>query len=116
MQAKHTKKGRPRRYTAARRIGAYVEADVVEKFHDYARVHGLTLNEFMTRACVAYIEAGLRGQSTPPDAAQPRPRSPLPVAIPRVAGSPMTPALTNAELYAILDDEDAERFRRLSGH
>lgn len=64
---------------------------------------GVTLKDLLA----TYIEAGLRGVPAqrpllPPGAKRP----PLPVAIHRVPGAPLHPAMTNAELYAIMDAED----------
>jgi len=62
----------------------------------------------------AYIEAGLRAPQTQGNESAPRrnPR-PLPVGIPRIPGAPLHPALTNAELYAILEEEDIESYHRV---
>lgn len=68
---------------------------------------GLTLKNLLAH----YIEEGLRGQTL--DAPQPRSRSPLPIAIPRVPGAPMTPALTNEQIHAILEEEDLAEYRRV---
>jgi len=62
---------------------------------------GRTLKDLLAN----YIEAGLRGPS-PPDASDRQPRPPLPVAIQRTAATPLTRALTNRELNAILEEED----------
>jgi len=51
-----------------------------------------------------YIEAGLRGNGGPAPNVEPRQRSPIPIA--RGADGTVTPALTNAQLQAILDEED----------
>jgi hypothetical protein len=37
----------------------------------------------------------------------------LPVGIPRVPDAPLHPALTNAELYAILDADDLAEYKRV---
>jgi len=66
---------------------------------------GRKLKELVT----AYIEAGLSGvdvQLHPPGRP---PRSPLPTA--RRATGRTIPAMTNAEIQAILDDEDAQQSR-----
>jgi hypothetical protein len=64
----------------------------------------------------AYIEAGLRAPNTQgmDIAARQNPHL-LPVAWERIPGQPLTPYRTNAELYAILDEEDIENFHRVSG-
>jgi hypothetical protein len=73
---------------------------------------GITLKELLA----SFIEAGLRAPQT--QEKEPAPRKnphPLPVAWERVPGEPQHPALSNAELYAILDEEDIENFHRVSG-
>ncbi len=73
---------------------------------------GVTLKELLA----SFIEAGLRGSTVPQNATNPaEKRRPLPVAWERVPGEPLHPALSNAELYAILDEEDIENFHRVSG-
>jgi hypothetical protein len=63
----------------------------------------------------AYIEAGLRAPQIPENDAVPRKNPhPLPVAWERVPGEPLTPYRTNAELYAILEEEDLENYHRVS--
>ena len=69
---------------------------------------GVTLKDLVA----SYIEAGLRGQSAAvPDT--PRQRPSLPVAIPRDPARPLTPALTNRELNALLDEEDLATHQRV---
>jgi hypothetical protein len=58
-----------------------------------------------------WVRQGLREDGVTATPAPPR--SPLPV-IPKAAGGPV-PALTNAELNTILDEEDVERVVRLAG-
>jgi hypothetical protein len=70
---------------------------------------GVKLKDLINR----YIEAGLRGPSLPPAAPGPRPRSPIPVAIPKSTDSPTTPILTNAELNAILEEEEMAEYRKV---
>ncbi|MDX6765477.1 MAG: hypothetical protein SFU85_01665 [Candidatus Methylacidiphilales bacterium] len=71
---------------------------------------GVTLKDLLAN----YIEAGLRRPFPPEkDGARTNVRPPLPVAIPRVPGAPLHPALTNAELDALLDGEDAAHHRRV---
>lgn len=60
-----------------------------------------------------YIEAGLRGKSNPAENPIPRSRGPIPIAIARVPGSALTPALSNAQLQAILDEEDLAEYHKL---
>ena len=66
---------------------------------------GRKLKELVT----AYIEAGLYGPQKPEQIPGRPFRSPLPVA--RRATGHTIPARTNAQLQAILDDEDARRSR-----
>jgi hypothetical protein len=71
---------------------------------------GLTLKELLNR----YIEAGLKAPNL--ESPQQRPeRAPLPVLFKKTPGAPATPALSNAELQAILDKEDLEELRRAWG-
>ena len=71
---------------------------------------GLKLKELLTR----YIEAGLKSPHLQSPQLRPK-RAPLPVLFEKTPGAPPTPALTNAELYAILDQEDLEQLRRAWG-
>lgn len=62
----------------------------------------------------SYIEAGLRAPKIPKiDAAPGKNPYPLPVGIPRIPGAPLHPALSNADLYAILEEEDIENYHRV---
>jgi len=61
----------------------------------------------------AYIEAGLRAPQTQEKDTVPRNPHTLPVGIPRIPGAPLHPALSNAELYAILEEEDIENYHRV---
>lgn len=67
---------------------------------------GLTLKALVAQ----YIEAGLRGPISPSDAALKRPRSPFPIPIARRADGTATSALSNAQLNAILEEEDFARY------
>lgn len=70
---------------------------------------GLKLKELLAR----YVEAGLRDED---GSARERPvvrREPLPVPIARRADGTVTPALSNAELNAILEEEDLDNYRRV---
>ena len=40
-----------------------------------------------------------------------QPPGPPPIAIKRVPGTPLTPALSNAQLYAILNDQDLAQYQ-----
>ena len=73
---------------------------------------GVTLKELLA----TYIEAGLRGRLTQTsDNAPCANPHPLPVAWERVPGEPPTPSRTNAEIEAILDQEDLENLHRVMG-
>lgn len=72
-----------------------------------AALRGMKLKELVTQ----FIERGLAAGTIPP--APLRGRPPLPVAIRRDSNAPFTLALTNAELYAILDEQDLEQYRRV---
>jgi len=62
----------------------------------------------------AYIEAGLRAPQTQENETAPRQNPhPLPVGIPRIPGAPFHPALSNAELNAILEEEEIENYHRV---
>lgn len=76
----------------------------------HAVQQGVTLKDLLA----SYIEAGLRGSLTPVSAAayQPKARPPLPIAIPRTSGAPSHPALTNAELQALLDEQDIAQYQQ----
>ncbi|MGF1531339.1 MAG: hypothetical protein ACFCU4_08260 [Puniceicoccaceae bacterium] len=52
------------------------------------------------------IKKGLAARAAQP--LGPRPRSPLPVPLPRVTGAPAIRALTNAEIHRLLDQQDLE--------
>lgn len=81
--------------------------ETFRKLKAEAALRGFKLKELVAQ----FIELGLAA-----DAGQPvhaRKRSPFPVAIPRVPGTPMTPSLTNAQLHAILEEEDLAEYRRV---
>ena len=70
---------------------------------------GVTLEELL----ITYIEAGLRWpQRSGRDTVLPNSPNPLPVAW--EADGTVTPALSNAELYAILEDEEIASFHRVA--
>ena len=58
----------------------------------------------------SYLEAGLRGQSTPPSGSPSRQRPALPIA--RKANGATTPARTHRELETLLDEEDLAQYRK----
>jgi len=67
-----------------------------------AALSGIKLEDLIAR----YVEQGLlRVRACRP--VQPRQRSPLPVISKAASGQPI-PALSNAEIQAILDEEDTE--------
>ena len=73
---------------------------------------GVTLKELLA----TYIEAGLRGRPTPASDIDPRANPhPLPIAWERVPGEPPTSSRTNAEIEAILDQEDLDNHHRVMG-
>ena len=70
---------------------------------------GVTLKQLLA----TYIEAGLRGSSGLQEVDGPIGKvHPLPVGIPRVPGTPLHPAMTNAELQALLTHEDLQQYQR----
>jgi len=72
---------------------------------------GVTLKDLLAQ----YIQAGMDAPATVPSSAMVAPQvHPIPIAIRRKAGTPLTPALTNAELNAILDAEDLANHLRVS--
>jgi len=71
---------------------------------------GVTFKELVAR----YLEAGLRDIDGARSGDRPAPRAPLPVAIHRQEGAPLHPALTNAELDALLVAEDQANDARVS--
>jgi hypothetical protein len=71
---------------------------------------GVTLKELLA----SLIKAGLRSPTVPENAIAPAgKRRPLPVGIPRIQDTPLHPALSNAELHAILDEEDLANCHRV---
>ena len=71
---------------------------------------GVTLKELLA----SYIEAGLRSPSVPKNTAATGGKlHPLPVGIGRVPDAPLHPALSNAELNAILEAEDLAEYKRV---
>lgn len=70
-----------------------------------AALNGMKLKELVTQL----IQRGLAAGVTDPKPA--RPTGPPPIAIRRVPGMPLTPALSNAQLYAILNDQDLAEYQ-----
>ena len=74
-----------------------------------AALEGRTLKQLLAE----YVEQGLARQAPLPCRSRRRGDPPV---FERAAGSGVpTPALTNAEIAAILDEEDADRIARLTG-
>lgn len=69
-----------------------------------AAMNGMKLKELVCQL----IQRGLVAGITAPSPAQPP--GPPPVAIQRVPGTPLTPALSNAELYAMLNEQDLVQY------
>ena len=80
---------------------------LLRKVRTRAVQQGVKLKDLVTK----YLEAGLRDPSAEAAKNSGRKRSPLPIAIPRVSNRALTPARSNTELYAILDESDAARCR-----
>jgi hypothetical protein len=72
-----------------------------------AALNGLKLKELVTQL----IQRGLANGE--PATAPAQQAENLPVAIKRVPGSPLSPALTNAQLYALLDEEDMAQHQKV---
>ena len=70
-----------------------------------AALSGMKLKELVTQL----IQRGLAAGVTDPKPAQPP--GPPPIAIKRVPDTPLTPALSNAQLYAILNDQDMAQYQ-----
>ena len=72
---------------------------------------GVTLKDLLAQ----YIQAGMNAPTAALEPARNAPLPhPIPIAIRRKAGVPLTPALTNAELNAILDAEDLANHLRVT--
>ncbi len=62
-----------------------------------------TLKELLT----SYIQAGMIQEQIRPKVAERNQNNrPLPIGIERIPGTPLHPAMSNAELHAILEEED----------
>lgn len=72
----------------------------------HAALNGLKLKELVTQL----IQRGLANGEPATTPAQPDGK--LPVAITRVADSALVPAMTNAQLHAILDAADMAQYQR----
>ncbi|MEO8615985.1 MAG: hypothetical protein ABI600_12655 [Luteolibacter sp.] len=71
---------------------------------------GVTLKDLLAR----YIQAGMNAPAAIEPARATPQAYPIPIAIRRKEGAPLTPALTNAELNAILDAEDLANHLRVT--
>ena len=81
-----------------------------ETFHKLkavAALLGFKLKEMVTQ----FIESGLAASSRQPESDRSRRRPPVPIA--READDSVTPALTNAQLNAILEDDDLAQYQRV---
>jgi len=68
---------------------------------------GVTLKDLLAR----YIQAGMDAPASTAPPLDPRAQTPLPYF--RKTVGPVIPARTNAELYAILDEEDIANYHRV---
>ncbi len=80
--------------------------DTFRKLKAEAALRGYKLKELVTE----FIERGLNEGPRPPAAQAPRPIYAIPIA--READGTVTPALSNAQFQAILDDEDLVQIQR----
>jgi hypothetical protein len=92
--------------------------ETFRKLKPQAALSGMKLKELVAQ----FIERGLAANSAQADQASPH--NPLPVAIVRTnypipiareADGSVTPYLSNAQLYAILDEEDLAQYQRAIG-
>ncbi|MBM3341708.1 MAG: hypothetical protein FJY56_06305 [Betaproteobacteria bacterium] len=80
--------------------------ETFRKLKAEAALRGYKLKELVTE----FIERGLNEGPQPPTAQSPRATYAIPIA--RKADGSITPALSNAELQTILDDEDLGQAQR----
>jgi hypothetical protein len=80
--------------------------ETFRKLKAEAAMRGYKLKELVAE----FIERGLNEQPLPPTTQCPRPIYAIPIA--REANGTVTPALSNAQLQAILDDEDLAQPQR----
>lgn len=80
--------------------------ETFRKLKAEAALRGYKLKELVAQL----IERGLAEGPLPPSAQQPRRIYAIPIA--READGTVTPALSNAQLQAIVDDEDIAHYRR----
>ena len=81
-----------------------------------AALNGMKLKELVTQLIERGLAAGVT-ESTQAQQRSPLPvairRTPYPIPIAREADGTVTPYKTNAELYALLDDEDLAQYQRV---
>jgi hypothetical protein len=81
-----------------------------------AALNGVKLKELVTQLIQHGLDAGV-AQPAPAQQRSPLPvavgRAPYPIPIAREADGTVTPYKTNAELYALLDDEDLAQYQRV---
>lgn len=92
--------------------------DTFRQLKAQAALRGYKLKELVAQ----FIESGLKSNTAQPDQASPS--SPLPAAIERTnypipiareADGSVTPYLRNAQLYAILEEEDIAQYQHVVG-
>ncbi|OGB53978.1 MAG: hypothetical protein A2503_08790 [Burkholderiales bacterium RIFOXYD12_FULL_59_19] len=81
--------------------------DTFRQLKAQAALNGMKLKELVTQL----IQRGLAAGVTAPMPDQPP--APPPIAIRRVPGKPLTPALSNAQLYDILNDQDLAQYQNV---
>lgn len=81
--------------------------DTFRQLKAQAALNGMKLKELVTQ----FIQRGLAAGVTPLKPAQPP--GPPPIAIQRIPGTPLAPALTNAELYSLLNAQDLAQYQSL---
>jgi len=72
-----------------------------------AAMNGLKLKELVTQLIERGLDAGLTKPAPPPQS------GPYPIPIAREADGTVTPFLSNAQLSAMLDEEDVAQYQRL---
>ncbi len=78
------------------------------------KTHAVQQGVSLKNLLATFIESSLRAAQMPKDNNSPKQLHPLPVAWEQTPGEPLRPALSNAELHAILDEEDLQDFLRVS--
>ena len=92
--------------------------DTFRKLKAEAALRGFKLKELVAQ----FIERGLAAGDSPPGPVRPHGAFPVtnertsyPIPIAREADGSVTPYLSNAQLYAILDEEDLAQYQRVLG-